>query len=75
MITDDNRTGFKIFMEYQKDYTGMKIESISEEISNERSVINISLATDKTIAPTETTETTTEKTKKKLKKNGTVSDK
>lgn len=48
----------------------MKIESISEEISNERSVINISLATDKTIAPTETTGTTTEKLKKKLKKNG-----
>lgn len=52
MITDENRTGFKIiYGNTQKDYTGMKIESISEEISNERSVINISLATDKTIAP------------------------
>lgn len=54
----------------------MKIESISEEISNERSVINISLATDKTIAPTETTETTTEKTKEETKeKTETASDK
>ena len=60
----------------QKDYTGMKIESISEEISNERSVINISLATDKTIAPTETTGTTTEKTKEETKeKTETASDK
>ena len=68
MITDENRTGFKIiYGNTQKDYTGMKIESISEEISNERSVINISLATDKTIAPTETTETTTEKTKEETK--------
>ena len=50
MITDENRTGFKIiYGNTQKDYTGMKIESISEEISNERSVINISLATDKTM--------------------------
>ena len=50
MITDENRTGFKIiYGNTQKDYTGMKIESIS----------------DKTIAPTETPETTTEKTKEK----------
>ena len=77
MITDDNRTGFKIiYGNTQKDYTGMKIESISEEISNERSVINISLATDKTIAPTETTGTTTEKTKEETKeKTETASDK
>ena len=76
-ITDENRTGFKIiYGNTQKDYTGMKIESISEEISNERSVINISLATDKTIAPTETTETTTEKTKEETKeKTETASDK
>ena len=74
MITDENRTGFKIiYGNTQKDYTGMKI---SEEISNERSVINISLATDKTIAPTETTETTTEKTKEETKeKTETASDK
>ena len=33
MITDENRTGFKIiYGNTQKDYTGMKIESISEEI-------------------------------------------
>ena len=77
MITDENRTGFKIiYGNTQKDYTGMKIESISEEISNERSVINISIATDKTIAPTETTETTTEKTKEETKeKTETASDK
>ena len=77
MITDENRTGFRIiYGNTQKDYTGMKIESISEEISNERSVINISLATDKTIAPTETTETTTEKTKEETKeKTETASDK
>lgn len=65
-----------IYGNTQKDYTGMKIESISEEISNERSVINISLATDKTIAPTETTETTTEKAKEETKeKTETASDK
>ena len=65
-----------IYGNTQKDYTGMKIESISEEISNERSVINISLATDKTIAPTETTGTTTEKTKEETKeKTETASDK
>lgn len=51
MITDENRTGFKIiYGSTQKDYDGMKIESISEEISNERSVINISLAADKSVA-------------------------
>ena len=77
MITDENRTGFKlIYGNTQKDYTGMKIESISEEISNERSFIKISIATDKTIAPTETTETTTEKTKEETKeKTETASDK
>lgn len=58
MITDDNRTGFKIiYGNTQKDYNGMKIESISEEISNERSIINISLALDKSIASEDTTET------------------
>lgn len=68
MITDENRTGFRIvYGNTQKDYDGMKIESISEEISNERSVINISLAADKSVADDTTVETdnTTEDSKEK----------
>lgn len=85
MITDENRTGFKIiYGNTQKDYTGMKIESISEEISNERSVINISLATDKSVAADDdtivkegnTTEDSKEKTEDKTEeKTETASDK
>lgn len=84
MITDENRTGFKIiYGNTQKDYTGMKIESISEEISNERSVINISLTADKSVADDDTTvkagntiEDSTEKTKEETKeKTETASDK
>lgn len=69
MITDENRTGFKIvYGNTQKDYDGMKIESISEEISNERSVINISLTADKSVAADDTateTDNTTEESKEK----------
>lgn len=71
MITDENRTGFRIiYGNTQKDYDGMKIESISEEISNERSVINISLAADKSVASEDTTteteaDNTTEDSKEK----------
>ena len=50
MLAGDNRTGFRIiYGKTQKDYNGMKIDSISEEISNERSIISISLIIDKTI--------------------------
>lgn len=50
MLAGDNRTGFRIiYGNTQKDYDGMKIDSISEEISNERSIISISLIADKTI--------------------------
>lgn len=50
MLAGDNRTGFRIiYGNTQKDYNGMKIDSISEEISNERSIISISLIADKTI--------------------------
>lgn len=50
MLAGDNRTGFRIiYGNTQKDYNGMKIDSISEEISNERSIISISLIVDKTI--------------------------
>lgn len=69
MITDENRTGFRIvYGNTQKDYDGMKIESISEEISNERSVINISLTADKSVAADDTTtetDNTTEESKEK----------
>lgn len=69
MITDENRTGFRIvYGSTQKDYNGMKIESISEEISNERSVINISLTADKSVAADDTvteTDNTTEESKEK----------
>lgn len=84
MITDENRTGFRIvYGNTQKDYDGMKIESISEEISNERSVINISLTADKSVAADDTTvkagnttEDSTEKTKEETKeKTETASDK
>lgn len=50
MLAGDNRTGFRIiYGNTQKDYNGIKIDSISEEISNERSIISISLIVDKTI--------------------------
>lgn len=85
MITDENRTGFKIiYGNTQKDYTGMKIESISEEISNERSVINISLTADKSVAADDdttvkagnTTEDSKDKTEEKTEeKTETASDK
>lgn len=73
MITDENRTGFRIvYGNTQKDYDGMKIESISEEISNERSVINISLAADKSVATDDAvteTDNATEESKEKAEKN------
>lgn len=80
MITDENRTGFRIvYGNTQKDYDGMKIESISEEISNERSVINISLTADKSVADDDTTVkagNTTEDSKEKTEdKTETASDK
>lgn len=84
MITDENRTGFRIvYGNTQKDYDGMKIESISEEISNERSVINISLTADKSVADDDTTvkagnttEDSKEKTEDKTEeKTETASDK
>ena len=78
MITDENRTGFRIvYGSTQKDYNGMKIESISEEISNERSVINISLAADKSVAADDTateTDNTTEESKEKAEKTETASE-
>lgn len=78
MITDENRTGFRIvYGNTQKDYDGMKIESISEEISNERSVINISLTADKSVvtddAVTET-DNATEESKEKAEKTETASE-
>lgn len=78
MITDENRTGFRIvYGNTQKDYDGMKIESISEEISNERSVINISLTADKSVAADDTateTDNTTEESKEKAEKTETASE-
>lgn len=81
MITDENRTGFKIiYGNTQKDYDGMKIESISEEISNERSVINISLAANKSVASenttteTETNNTTDNSKEKTEDKSETASE-
>lgn len=78
MITDENRTGFRIvYGNTQKDYDGMKIESISEEISNERSVINISLAADKSVATDDAvteTDNATEESKEKAEKTETASE-
>ena len=75
MLAGDNRTGFKIiYGNTQKDYDGMKIDSISEEISNERSIINISLATDENYTPTEKTKSETETVIKNDTKD-TVKDK
>ena len=78
MITDENRTGFRIvYGNTQKDYDGMKIESISEEISNERSVINISLAADKSVATDDAvteTDNAAEESKEKAEKTETASE-
>ena len=78
MITDENRTGFRIvYGNTQKDYNGMKIESISEEISNERSVINISLAADKSVATDDAvteTDNAAEESKEKAEKTETASE-
>ncbi len=75
MLAGDNRTGFKIiYGNTQKDYDGMKIDSISEEISNERSIINIALATDENYTPTEKTKSETETVIKNDTKD-TVKDK
>lgn len=66
MLAGDNRTGFRIiYGNTQKDYNGMKIDSISEEIANERSIISISLVVDGTAnIVTKTEEVTSEKNTK-----------
>lgn len=44
ILAGDNREGFKIiYGNTEKDYAGMKIETVSEEIANERSIITIEL--------------------------------
>lgn len=76
MLAGDNRTGFKIiYGNTQKDYDGMKIDSISEEISNERSIINISLATDENYTPDEETKSETETVVKDTAKDTVKEDK
>lgn len=66
MLSGDNRTGFRIiYGNSQKDYNGMKIDTISEEIANERSIISISLVVDGTAnIVTKTEEVTSEKNTK-----------
>lgn len=76
MLAGDNRTGFRIiYGNTQKDYDGMKIDSISEEISNERSIINISLATDENYTPDEVTKSETETVVKDTAKDTVKEDK
>lgn len=66
MLSGDNRTGFRIiYGNSQKDYNGMKIDTISEEIANERNIISISLVVDGTAnIVTKTEEVTSEKNTK-----------
>ena len=58
MLSGDNREGFRIaYGNTEKDYTGMKIATVTEEISNERSIISIELegnAIPETVEPEET---------------------
>ena len=76
MLAGNNRTGFRIiYGNTQKDYDGMKIDSISEEISNERSIINISLATDENYTPDEGTKSETETVVKDTAKDIAKEDK
>lgn len=49
ILSGDNRENFKIsYGNTEKDFPTMKIESISEDISNNRSIITISLASNGT---------------------------
>lgn len=64
MLSGDNREDFKIvYGNTEKTYANMKIESVSEEISNERSIISIELSAVESNADTSTEEITEEAVK------------
>lgn len=64
MLSGDNREDFKIvYGNTEKTYTNMKIESVSEEISNERSIISIELSAVESNADSSTEEITEETVK------------
>lgn len=57
MLSGTNREGFKItYGSTEKEFPTMKIESISEDIANNRSVITISLASNRTETVVEDTD-------------------
>ena len=70
MLSGDNREGFKIvYGNTEKDYTGMRIATVTEEISNERSIISIELegnVAPETVEPEETNNTEKSKDKEKV---------
>ena len=70
MLSGDNTEGFKIvYGNTEKDYTGMRIATVTEEISNERSIISIELegnVAPETVEPEETNNTEKSKDKEKV---------
>lgn len=62
LLSGDNREGFRIsYGVTEKEFPTMKIESISEDISNNRSIITISLTSNGTEEPIEKETETDEK--------------
>lgn len=70
MLSGDNREGFKIvYGNTEKDYTGMRVATVTEEIANERSIISIELegnAVPETVEPEETNNTEKSENKEKV---------
>lgn len=70
MLSGDNREGFKIvYGNTEKDYTGMRVATVTEEIANERSIISIELegnTVPETVEPEETNNTEKSENKEKV---------
>ena len=62
ILSGENREGFRLaYGVTEKDFPGMKIESISEDIANDRSIITISMNGTKVKETTANSSTDTEK--------------
>lgn len=67
MLSGENREGFRVaYGNTEKDYTGMRVATVTEEIANERSIISIelesSIATEE-VKTADSTKTNTDSTK------------
>ena len=67
MLSGENREGFRVvYGNTEKDYTGMRVSTVTEEIANERSIISIDLEssiTTEEVKTADSTKTNTDSTK------------